>query len=96
MRVLFLIPKNEAPALEGTFSKAFKEFVSLCLNKDQNQRPTAKDLLKHRFIRGAKKTSHLIELIERYEHWKTKMGEQFSEEEGSEKEYGVGVGNAFH
>ena len=34
MRVLFLIPKHKAPELEGEFSKLFKEFVSLCLNKN--------------------------------------------------------------
>ena len=34
MRALFLIPKNNPPQLAGNFSKHFKEFVELCLNKD--------------------------------------------------------------
>ncbi|KAI1640301.1 kinase-like domain-containing protein [Biscogniauxia mediterranea] len=69
MKVLFLIPKNQPPRLEGNFTKAFKEFVELCLQRDPKDRPTAKDLLKHTFIRKAKKTSYLTELIERYSRW---------------------------
>ncbi len=34
------------------------------------QRPTAKELLQHRFIRGARKTSYLTELIERYQEYR--------------------------
>eukprot|EP01114_Cavostelium_apophysatum_P020699 TRINITY_DN700_c0_g1_i1.p1 TRINITY_DN700_c0_g1~~TRINITY_DN700_c0_g1_i1.p1 ORF type:complete len:454 (-),score=105.07 TRINITY_DN700_c0_g1_i1:128-1489(-) len=85
MRVLFLIPKNPPPQLEGNFSKAFKEFVALCLNKDPDERPTAKDLLKHRFIKGAKKTNCLVELIERRQRWLQVVGNQDSDDE-SEKD----------
>lgn len=69
MKVLFLIPKNPAPRLEGNFTKAFKEFIELCLQRDPKDRPSAKDLLRHAFIRRAKKTTYLTELIERHSRW---------------------------
>ncbi|KDN45750.1 Pkinase-domain-containing protein [Tilletiaria anomala UBC 951] len=72
MRVLFLIPKAKSPTLEGSFSAHFKDFVDLCLIKDPKHRPTTKELLSHRFIKGAKKTSSLMELIERHQDWKAR------------------------
>jgi serine/threonine-protein kinase 24/25/MST4 len=38
------------------------------------QRPTARDLLKHKFIKTAKKASYLTELIERHQQWKAEGG----------------------
>lgn len=70
MKVLFLIPKNPPPRLEGNFTKAFKEFIELCLQRDPKDRPVARELLKHPFIRKAKKTTYLTELIERHSRWR--------------------------
>uniref|UniRef100_A0AAQ5XNH9 non-specific serine/threonine protein kinase n=1 Tax=Amphiprion ocellaris TaxID=80972 RepID=A0AAQ5XNH9_AMPOC len=71
MRVLFHIPKSPPPTLTGDFSKSFKEFTEACLNKDPAFRPTAKELLKHKFIvKHCKKTSYLSELIDRFRRWK--------------------------
>ncbi|GAA5840955.1 hypothetical protein JCM9279_001272 [Rhodotorula babjevae] len=71
MKVLFLIPKNPPPTLDDPrFSKPFRDFVALCLQRDPLARPSAKDLLKHPFIRKARKTSYLTELIDRLDRWK--------------------------
>ncbi|CAA7259762.1 unnamed protein product [Cyclocybe aegerita] len=72
MRVLFLIPKAKPPLLEGPFSATFKDFVAQCLTKDPKLRPTANELLQHKFIRTAKKTSYLTELIERYQDYRAR------------------------
>ncbi|XP_008280724.1 serine/threonine-protein kinase 24-like [Stegastes partitus] len=87
MKVLFLIPKNNPPTLEGNYSKQLKEFVEACLNKEPSFRPTAKELLKHRYIvRHAKKTTYLTELIDRYKRWKSEQSRDESSPEGSDEE----------
>ena len=36
---------------EAEFSEEFRDFVSLCLQKDPDRRPAVEHLLLHRFIR---------------------------------------------
>nr|XP_034329039.1 serine/threonine-protein kinase 26 isoform X18 [Crassostrea gigas] len=86
MRVLFLIPKNNPPQLTGNFTKPFKEFVELCLNKDPNNRPSAKELSRHPFIRKARKTTYLQELIDKYQRWKQEKGNDSDSDSDSEED----------
>ncbi|KAM9850452.1 serine/threonine-protein kinase 24a [Aulostomus maculatus] len=87
MKVLFLIPKNNPPTLEGNYSKPLKEFIEACLNKEPSFRPTAKELLKHKLIvRHAKKTSYLTELIDRYKRWKAEQSRDESSSDESDEE----------
>ncbi|GFF44844.1 hypothetical protein CNMCM6069_005723 [Aspergillus lentulus] len=75
MKVLFLIPKEPAPRLEGNeYSSAFKDFIAQCLTKDPERRPSAKELLRHKFIRNAGKTEALQELIQRKQDWDAGKG----------------------
>uniref|UniRef100_A0A3Q2U4Z7 non-specific serine/threonine protein kinase n=1 Tax=Fundulus heteroclitus TaxID=8078 RepID=A0A3Q2U4Z7_FUNHE len=88
MKVLFLIPKNNPPTLEGNYSKPLKEFVESCLNKEPSFRPTAKELLKHKFIaRHAKKTTYLTELIDRYKRWKSEQSRENSSSDESDDRF---------
>jgi serine/threonine-protein kinase 24/25/MST4 len=69
MRALFLIPNSDAPTLGGNFSKAFKEFVAVCLQKDPQSRPSAKELLRHKWIKSAKKNGNLLDIVKEHQKW---------------------------
>ncbi|KAJ4145415.1 hypothetical protein LMH87_004267 [Akanthomyces muscarius] len=76
MKVLFHIPKNSPPKLEGNFSRDFKDFVAQCLTKDYDRRPTARELLRHRFIRAAGKIEALQELVAGRQMWDANQNRQ--------------------
>ncbi|KAL8533613.1 hypothetical protein ACS0TY_009859 [Phlomoides rotata] len=52
MRVLFMISIEPAPMLEDKekWSLVFHDFIAKCLTKDPRLRPTAAEMLKHKFI----------------------------------------------
>ncbi|CAI4223053.1 unnamed protein product [Auanema sp. JU1783] len=90
MRVLFLIPKNDPPQLTGSWSRAFQNFVEQCLNKNPDNRPTASELLKHVFIRKAKKNSILVDLIERAAEYRARTGVSSDSDVDDDSDGGTG------
>lgn len=75
IEVLHWIPRRAPPKLEvkdeREWSQNMKEFMELCLTIEPSQRPTADELSKSKWIKGASKvpTSLLKELIIRYGGW---------------------------
>lgn len=53
MRAIFLIPNRPPPTLKNPagFSPVFADFLATCLKKDARERPTARELLAHPFIK---------------------------------------------
>lgn len=93
MKVLFLIPKEPAPRLEGNlWSRDFKDFIEKCLVKNPDQRASAKELLNHRFIRNAGRVEKLQELIERRKNWQASRGGRKSHQRLYEETMLVAVG----
>ncbi len=46
------------------YSKDMREFISICCNRNPDERPSAKDLLKHKWIKSATKGRKNTDLIE--------------------------------
>ncbi|TPX57093.1 hypothetical protein SpCBS45565_g08275 [Spizellomyces sp. 'palustris'] len=81
-KAIFLIPRTRPAKLEGKFSAALKEFIALCLKEEPEERPSAEDLLRTKFIRGAHRgTAVLQDLIARQDQWR--RGHPGDQEEGN-------------
>lgn len=61
-----MIPTKPPPTLKeaGNFSNEFADFISRCLVKSPEERPSATALLQHKFIKTAKSVSVLKELVQ--------------------------------
>ncbi|CCK68866.1 putative serine/threonine protein kinase KIC1 KNAG_0B04320 [Huiozyma naganishii CBS 8797] len=69
LRAMQLITKSKPPRLEGrNYTPLIKEFIALCLDEDPNERLSADELLKSKFIKAHKTTPTIVlkELITRY------------------------------
>ncbi|CAR23813.1 Protein kinase domain-containing protein [Lachancea thermotolerans] len=53
MKVLVNIPLRKPPKLQGRFTGSARDFIALCLIKDPDLRPSAAELLGHKFLNKA-------------------------------------------
>ncbi|KAI3467230.1 hypothetical protein Pfo_023893 [Paulownia fortunei] len=79
MRVLFMISIEPAPMLEDKekWSLVFHDFVAKCLTKDPRLRPTAAEMLKHKFIEKCRNgASTMLPKIEKAKQIRASMASQ--------------------
>ena len=65
-QAIFMIPTKKPPTLKNpeAFSNEFSDFISRCLVKNTEERPSATALLQHKLIRGAKSPAVVKDLVQ--------------------------------
>lgn len=74
-RAIMLIPRQKPARLEGSqYSAALKEFVAHCLDEHPEERSSADELTKLKFIKSSRSypTAILQDLVQRYKGWREK------------------------
>ena len=102
MRVIFMITREPSPRLashearrefEGNneaWSAAFHDFINQCLRKETSRRPTATELLPHRFLQSsAGSGASLVPMITQAKQWAARRDGRGDTTEGGTKEGGT-------
>lgn len=84
MRAIFLIPARPAPSIDASkYSPLFVDFVSQCLQKNPEKRPTAKQLLNHPFVAASENRNAFRGRIEGLADIVARHGLELDDEQGS-------------
>ena len=86
MRAIFMIPTKPPPTLKqpDKFSNEFSDFISRCLVKSPEERPSATSLLQQKFVKGNKSISIVKGVIQLA---MTKLEEEEEDEVDEEDEF---------
>ena len=92
MRAIFMIPTKPSPTLKEAdkFSNEFSDFISRCLVKSPEERPSATYLLSHRFIKNTKSITVVKSLVQLS---LAKLEEEEDNEEADEEDEFVTASN---
>ncbi|KAA0192326.1 hypothetical protein HAZT_HAZT004430, partial [Hyalella azteca] len=69
LRVLLKIQKSDPPKLDcpSKFSRDFNDFIASCLVKNPDERPDARQLMNHPFVKKPQNAKHIIALLIEYQ-----------------------------
>lgn len=86
IRAMYVTSTQGCPALPTTASKDFRDFVAQTVKMDPKDRPSATELLKHKWIRNAKRPAGVFEdRVDKFERWRVRGGDD-DDDSGSEDE----------